>query len=242
MLACEGSEDLVLFVDGLEATMSHLGGSIDELDVDWSKFLLVGWWEDGFPHGDDLLLGANNAALDHDEVFFDDTVMRETAKWGDVLFDKISLGGGVVLDAADLTGTDAVDLLVELSTMMITELARSSYSPGDGHWMPSTDTSYLSETSMGLSGEPGHTESLDDTGGTLAASDTDGINHLEVGEDLTNRHFLLEVLFRPVDLVLNFTSIELDFHEVSFLLAQMKLANLGVRKDADNLAVFIDAL
>ncbi len=242
LLGCEGSENLVLLFEGLEATVAHFGGCIDELDVDGSELLLVGRREDGFSHCDDLLFGANDATLDHEEVLVDLTVVREASERGDVLLDEISLGGGIVLDATDGTSTNAVDLLVEFSTMMITELTRSSNSPLNGHWMPGTNTGDLSQTSMGLSGKSRDTESLDDTSSTLTAGNSDGINALVVVEDLTNRDILLKVLLSPLDLIGDLATVDLDFHKVSLLLSKVDLTDLGVRENADNSAVFLDAL
>lgn len=48
--------------------------------------------------GDDTLLGASNATLDHEEVVVDFTVVGETTHGCDRLLSQIVLGGGVVLD------------------------------------------------------------------------------------------------------------------------------------------------
>jgi len=68
---------LVLF--GLEATMTHFGTGVDELDLDFLKSLPLGVDEERLSQSEDTLLGSNATSLNNDEVLFDQTVMRETA-------------------------------------------------------------------------------------------------------------------------------------------------------------------
>ena len=49
--------------------------------------------EHGLAEGDDALAAADDAALDHDPVLVDDTVVRESAHGVDALLGKIVLGG-----------------------------------------------------------------------------------------------------------------------------------------------------
>ena len=69
---------------------------------------------------------------------------------------------------------------------MITELTSSGDGPLNGSWMPSTDTTDLSKTSVSLSGHSSNTESLDNTFGSVTLSHTNGIDHFVVVEDLSN--------------------------------------------------------
>jgi len=118
-------------------------------------------------------------------------------------------GGGI---------TDSVDLLVDLGPVMVTELTRSRDGEEDVGWMPGTDATDSSETSMSLSWESGDTETLDDTGVTLTTGDTNNIAHLVLGEDLVDLHFLLEFATDEINFLLHGTSIDLDLHHVgSFL-------------------------
>ena len=78
--------------------MTHLGGGIDELQLDVLQGGALGVLQQGLAEGDDALLGANAAALQHDKVIVDLTVVGETTHGGDALVSQIVLGGGIVLD------------------------------------------------------------------------------------------------------------------------------------------------
>merc|ERR1711935_565237 len=62
---------------GLETTMTHLGGSIDEFEFDFLKSLPLGVFEERLSQSEDTLLGSNTTSLDHDKVLLDQTVMGE---------------------------------------------------------------------------------------------------------------------------------------------------------------------
>lgn len=83
---------------GLEATVTHLGRGVDELELDLLQGRALGVLQQGLAQGDDALLGADAAALDHDEVVVDLTVVGEATHGRDALVGQIVLGGGVVLD------------------------------------------------------------------------------------------------------------------------------------------------
>ena len=168
--------------------------------------------------------------------------MRETTERSDVLLDSVGLSGGVVLGSADGASSDSVDLLVELSSVVIAELTGTGDGPLNGSGMPSTDTTDLAETSVGLSGKAGHTESLDDTGSSLTTSDTDSVDHLELVEDLTNGDFTLELLESPVDLLSNGATVDLDLEEVSLALSEVELGELSGCENSDDVAVLLDSL
>lgn len=172
----------------------------------------------------------------------DDTVVGETSERGDVLFDSIGLGGGVVLDTSDGASSNSVDLLVEFSSVMVAELTGSSDGPLNGRWMPSSDTTDLSETSMSLSGHSRDTESLDDTGDSLTSGDSNGVDHLVVVEDLANGDFTFELLEGPVDFLSDGTTVDLDFNDVCLSLSEVELAELGGGKDSNDGAVLSDSL
>lgn len=75
---------------------------------------------------------------------------------------------------------------------------------------------------------------------TLGNSDNvDNIILLEHGADVDR---LLEQAMCKLDLVSDGATVDLNFHEVGFLLAEAGLADLGVCKDTDDGAVFTNAL
>ena len=172
----------------------------------------------------------------------DNTVVGEATKRSNVLLNSISLGGSVVLGATNSTGTDSVDLLVEFSSTVVAELTGTGDGPLNGSGMPSSDTTDLAETSVGLARHAGDTESLDDTGGSLTAGNTDGVDHLELVEDLSDGDFTLELLEAPIDLLGDGATVDLDLEEVSLALAEVKLGELGAGEDADDCAVLLYSL
>jgi len=242
LIGSERSKELILLLESLELTVSDLGGGIDELDVEGMGSERAGLWDKSLSNGDLSLSWSHNGTLKEQEVLVDNTVMWESTDWGNVLDMSIGLSGGVVLDTSDGTSSDSVDLLVDLSSVVVTEVTSSSNSPLDCRWMPSSDTSNLSETSMSLSWKSSDTESLDNTLGSLTSGDGNGINHLVVLEDLTDGDFSLELGDSPVDLSWNITSVDLDLHNVSLLLSKLALLDLGSNDDSDNLAVFLHSL
>jgi len=108
--------------------------------------------------------------------------------------------------------------------------------------MPSSDTSDLSVTSMGLLLQMLDTESLDDTGDSLTLGDSDNVEHLVGLEDAINAEFLLEQSVSVVDLVGDGTTVDLDFEDVILLLSQVELVHLGVGNDSDGGGVFLDSV
>jgi len=102
--------------------------------------------------------------------------MRESTEWGDVLLNGISFAHSVVSGTTDGSSTNTVDLLVEFSSGVVTELTTTGDSPFDCRWMPGSNTSDLADTSMGASLEAGDSESLDHTLGSLTSGNSNSIN------------------------------------------------------------------
>lgn len=178
---------------------------------------------------------------DEEVILVNFTVEGETTQWGDVLLDGISSGGGVVGNTTDLTSTETVDLLVDLSTGVVTLLTRAGNRPFDGSGMPSTDTSDLTETSVSLSSKLLGTKSLNNTLVTFTLGNSNSVNALVGFEDLTDGDLLFELAESPVDLLGDVTTINLDFHDLSLVLSKLDLADLSSSKNADNSAVLLDA-
>jgi len=243
LLGGKWSHEFFLLFDGLEFTVTDLGGGIDEFDLGLEGGEGRGLWKHSLSNGDNSLSWSHNGTSDHDEIFIDNTVVRESTNWGNVLDMWILVSGGVVKSTSNGTSTNSVNLLVNLGSMEVTLITSSSNSPLNGRWMPSTDTGNLSETSMGLSWKSVDTESLDNTGSSLTSGNSNGINHLILLEDFSNGDFLLEFTSGPFNLLGNGSSVNLDFHQVSFLLSEsLKLIHLGSAENSDSLAVFLDSL
>jgi len=241
----EWTHEGALFVDGLEATVTLLGGGIDELELDGLESSSGSLLEEGLSEGDGSLLGSADTALDHDEVRLDKTVLNKATNGVDALVGDIDLGGSVVLDFLAVdgveAGADSVDLLVDLSSVMVSLLARSSNGERDSGWMPGTNTGDLSETLVSLSGKLLCVPSAGDTVVTSTLGDTDNVDHLGLREDSVDGDLLFEVAGGPVDLLGDVvTTIDLDFDDVSLLLSKGKTLHLGVADSSNGLGVLLD--
>ena len=213
--------------------MTVLRGGIDELDVALLGHPGLDSGGDGLSEDNWLLLGTHDLTLDDDEVLLDFTVVRETTHGGDVLVNSVLIAGGVVLDASNLTSTNSVDLLVDLGSGVVTLLTSATDCPLDSRWMPGTDATDLSVTSMSLLHELLAAVSGNDTSGSVTFGNTDAIDALIVVEDLTYGNLLLEVLVGPVDLVSDGSTVELDFENVSLVLSETELADLSGTDDSN---------
>ena len=81
----------------------------------------------------------------------DDTVVWEATHGGDVLLNSISLSSSVVGNTSVCTSAETVDLFIDLSTRVVALLTCAGDRPLDGSWMPSSNTSNLTKTSVSLS-------------------------------------------------------------------------------------------
>merc|ERR1711959_31739 len=172
--------------------------------------------------------------------------MGEATKGCDALDSEVKLGGGIVLHDLVVGTTDtlgnAVDLLVQLGTMMVTVLASTRDRVLDAGRMPRTDTGNLTETLVGLTGELGHTPAGDDTLVTLTLGDGNGIDHLVLLEDAVDGHSLLEEVLSESDLVGHAATVHLHLADVRLLLTEVHLADLGVADKTKDGAVLVELL
>lgn len=164
--------------------------------------------------------------------------MWESSEWGDLLISDILLGGSTV----ELRSvSDSVDLLVHFSSVVVSQLSGSGNTELDSGWMPSTNTSDLSKTSMGLLLQVSNSESLDNSGDSLTLGNSEDIDHLVLLEDLINLDLLLEKSVGEINLLGNSSSVNLDFDDVVLLLSEVELVHLGVGNDSDDGTVFLDS-
>lgn len=242
-LSSLGSEEFTSFFSSLESTVTDLTGGIDELKVDLFKSGSANLRNQTLSQDEGSLLGTNTATLDEDEILLNNTVVGETTQRSDGLFSQIGSSGGVVSTTfVSDTNTDSVDFLVHFSSVVVTQLTGSGNGESNSGRMPSSDTSDLSETSMGLSGESLGSESGSDTFVTLTLGNTENIDHFILVDDAGYSDFLFEVLLGEVDLLSDGTTVDLDFADVSLLLSKVELIELSVDDDSDDLAVFLDSV
>jgi len=215
-------EGALLFV-GLEATMTELGGSVDPFQVDLLESSSLGVGDERFAEGQDPLLGADTAALEHHKVVLDFSVVREATHWSDGFIGEIGLGSSVVLDqfTAILVDslTDSVDLLVDLGTVVVTFLTRSSDRVGHSGRMPRTDASNLPETLVCLTGKLLGVPTGGYTFLSLSFVDADDVDHFVFSEHSVYIDRFLEHGASVVHLIADTSSVDLNLHNVGLLRA-----------------------
>ena len=98
------------------ATYSELGRRIDELECDLLEVPTRRVDHEGFSKSDHTLFGARNGPFQHQEIVLHDTVVWEAAHGCDGLLGDVRFCRCISLVRAK---ADAVDLLVELGTVMV---------------------------------------------------------------------------------------------------------------------------
>merc|ERR1711976_205978 len=193
--------------------MSELGGSVDELEFDLFAGSDRGLWNNALTHGDDSLLRSGNTTLDHDVVFVDDTVVWESTERGDGFLGQVVLGHGVVVDASVLV-LDSLTNTVDLLVELGTVVVTTLTSTGN---------------------RPCNTSV------SFTLGNTNSVDHVVLLDDGVDGNLSLEEFTAEVDLLGNGTTVDLDFQEVSLLLAETNLADVSVGENADDLAVLLHA-
>jgi len=240
----EWSHKLSFFFDGLESTVTEFGGGIDGFQVDLFQIFSFVVGQQWFSENDWSLSDTHAGSLDHDKVVLDFTVVWEASDWIDGFFSQIGFGGTVVhVDLAVfglVAGAQSVDLFVDFHSVVVTLLSTSSNGVGNSRWMPGTNTSDLSETSVCLSGKFLGTPSAGYTLSSVTLSDTNAIGVVVGFEDGSDSDLLFKETFGEVNFGGGVTSVNLEFDDVSFLLFEWKHLHLGVGDESNNLAVLFD--
>jgi len=133
LLGGKRSKELELFLVGLESSVSQLGGSIDELDVDGLEVLPGGMVHQRLTKDQSTLLNSNSGTLEHDPVLVDLSIVGESSHRSDALLSKISSG---TARAGISLLSNAVDLLVHLGTVEVSILTGTGHSSGHTCRMP----------------------------------------------------------------------------------------------------------
>ena len=118
---------------------------------------------------------------------------------------------------------DPVDLLVDLSPVVVALLTSPGHGGLDPTGMPGSDTGNLPQTLVSLPGQLLGVPPAGDALEPVALGHADDVHHLVLGEHGSHGDLLLEVVPGKVDLVGDGTAIELDLHDVSFLLPKEDL-------------------
>jgi hypothetical protein len=237
LILFQSTHESLLLLQSLEATVSELAGSIDELQVQRSGLVLGRI--DGLAESQHSLLDTNSATLQHQPILSDNTVVRESTNRSNGLLRVIELSGGIVLL---LCLANAENTLVHFRTMVVTVLTSTRDSELDTARMPSANTGNLAKTLVGLARKTSGSPTSGHTLESLTLGDTKNIDVLVEVEDVVNTDLLLQQLLAELDLLGDSASVDLDFHDVGLLLAEVELPDLGVGDDTHNGAVLLDAL
>ena len=105
----------------IKITYTELRRGIDELELHLLQVTTRGVHHQRLAQSNDTLLGSGNRALENEEVVLNNTVMGEATHRGNLLLGDVGFGRGVALIGGR---SNAVDLLVELSTVMVSVCRR----------------------------------------------------------------------------------------------------------------------
>mmetsp|Transcript_5486 Transcript_5486/g.6689 ORF Transcript_5486/g.6689 Transcript_5486/m.6689 type:complete len:248 (+) Transcript_5486:35-778(+) len=226
---------------GLESSVSKFTCSINKFECNFFGRVSASLSQKSLSESDNTFNRTNNGTTDHDPIVFDDTIMRETSHRCDFLLGQIKFSRSMSVSndvsfivfnngsfSGELWSSDFVDLLVDLSTMMVTILTSTWDRVLDSTWMPSSNTSNLTETLVSLSWKTRSSPTGGDSFKTFTLGNTNNIDHLILGENLGNWDRLFEKRNSIVNLSSNITSIDLNFHQVSLLLSKWQLSNIRV--------------
>jgi len=136
----------------------------------------------------------------------------------------------------------SVDLFIYFSSVVITALSDSRYCESYSCWMPSSDTSNSSPSSMCFLLQVLDSESFDGSASSFTFSDTDNIDVLILLEDLVDFNFLFKEFVAEVNFLSDGSTIDLNFEDVILLLSEVQFIELGVSNNSDDCAIFLDSV
>lgn len=93
---------------------------------------------------------------------------------------------------------------------------------------------------MCLTRETGDAPTGDDAFGTVTSGDGNGVDDFVLLEDAANSDWLLHQTVGKVDLLVDRTTVNLNFHDMGLLLIDSDLFYLGVADEADGAAVLLE--
>jgi len=120
---------------------------------------------------------------------------------------------------------------------MVSVLTSPGYGETHTGGMPGSNTGDLPQTFVCLPGQLLGSPSVRYTVVAVTTSYSDDINHLILREEIFNGDRLLKQGLSKRNLVGDFSSVDLDLHDVCFLLLQFEEFGLGVTQDSDYSAV-----
>mmetsp|Transcript_20315 Transcript_20315/g.41723 ORF Transcript_20315/g.41723 Transcript_20315/m.41723 type:complete len:417 (+) Transcript_20315:26-1276(+) len=232
------TEELRLLLAGLEAPMSELRGSVDELELDLLHSLAAHLRQERLPQRHDALARARHRALEHQPVLRHLAIMGEATHRRDPLLREVGLCHRAVRVVLGCLA-DPVDLLVDLGAVAVSLLTRPGHLELDTRRVPRADASNLPEPTVGLARKAGDTPAGDDTLGAGPCGNRDAIDHLVLVENVRHLDLLLEHVHNEIYLFLGGATVHLDLLDVGLLLPKLHLRDLCVADRADDLAVLL---
>jgi len=125
---------------------------------------------------------------------------------------------------------------------MITQLTGSGDGGENSGRMPSSNTSDFSETSMRFFLQMSNTESFHNSGETFTFGNSNNVNHFTLSENGIDFDGFFEQVITEFNFLFDGTSVQLDFHNVIFLLSEVQQFHLSVDQDSNNGTVFSDSV
>jgi len=165
--------------------------------------------------------------------------MYKPTHWGNLLDSYISISSCIVVI---ISLSDSVDFTVNIGTVMESQLSFTWDVEGDLSWMPRSNTSDLSATTMSLTLEHLYSPSLDDTLASLTFGNSNGVNKLVWLEYVSYVDLLLKLRESPINFGVYFASVNLDFHNMCFLESEFEEFGLSMGENTYNTAVFLYAV
>ena len=127
------TQELCLLLGGLEPSMSKLGTSINESQVNALQVLPRRVSHQCLTKDEWSLLDTHHGSLEHDPILTDHTVMDKSTHGSDALFGQIRLG----LTAGIVTLlSNTVNLLIHFGTMEVSVLTRARHCARNARRMP----------------------------------------------------------------------------------------------------------
>lgn len=107
--------------------------------------------------------------------------------------------------------------------------------------MPSTDASDLTKTLVGLAREHSGTPTGGNAFKPFTLGNGNGVDQFVLSKNTRNRDDFFKMRVGPINLVSNCAAIDLDFHNMGSLLTNVNFADLGMRNNANDICIALDA-
>merc|ERR1712142_168916 len=124
--------------------------------------------------------------------------------------------------------TNTVNFLVSIYTVMVTTLPSTRHGETHTRWMPCSNTGNLTETFVGFPRQLLSSPSESHPYESLSFGNTNDIDHLILTKYRAHGYRFLQMFLCPIDFISDASTVDLQFHYVSFLLFQSNQFLLGV--------------